>query len=280
MHIHTKMRSFTVLFSLFFTAILCGSSAITTTKTGNYITVSNGGPLEYHIDTNDVFRLVDPSNQIMAVATEMIIGHHRDIDYPTSVYDIGLGVACLPRYFLHRFPSMTINAADIDSRVIIKYGELYRNYMKDTIPKSELDRMTIAPSNGEDLVSSGMLQASQFDAIWLDILDDNYKSKENLLFKRDFFDVISKRLTSNGALIVALYKATPADVSRIRAFSKMSNGVHLTYSRTDVAVSGAQKDFSVLILGSNNVNCQKLESSYRSFEGGSININKPICKVI
>jgi predicted membrane-bound spermidine synthase len=273
------MRAFILSLSLAVALVFCGSAEISITKTGNYITVVNGGPLQYHIDTNDVFRLVDPSNQLMGVATEMVIGHHHLNNYPTSVYDIGLGVACLPRYFLHRYPSMTINAADIDSRVIIKYGELYRNYMQTAIPKSELTRMTIAPSNGEDLVSSGMLQASQFDAIWLDILDDNYKSKENLLFKRDFFDVITKRLTENGALIVALYKATSTDVSRIKNFSKISNGVHLTYSKTDVAVSGAQKDFSVLILGGNIVNCQKLEASYKTF-GNSININRPICKIV
>ena len=182
---------FLLIFSLTISFVFCGSAEINVRTNGNYVTIKNGGPIESHIALDNIFKLVDPSNQLMGVATEMILGHHVSNNYPSRVFDIGLGMACLPRYFLHKYPSMEVHGTDMDSRVILKFGEVYREHMAKVIPKSEIDRLTITPNDGEELISNGILKTSNFDVIWLDILDDNYKSKDNLLFKRDFFDVVS-----------------------------------------------------------------------------------------
>jgi len=155
-------------------------------KKGNQLVIKNGGPIDYHIDIKNVYRLVDGSNQLMAVATKMI--HHT----PRSIFDIGFGVGSLSRYFVHENKNLIVDATDLDYKIIQDvYAPIMNEYMSH-ISGDEKDRIRIKPSDGKQLITE-IFQKTTFDVVWLDILDDNYKNPRNLLFDSDFFRKIDTK---------------------------------------------------------------------------------------
>jgi len=167
--------------------IYCSGIETTVKKQGNFLVAKNGGPFDYHVDLNNVFRLVDGSNQLMALATRMVDAN------PKSIFDIGLGLGCLPRFFLHHDSSLQVDSTDLDYRVIESWGKIFREYFQDQVTEQEVSRHVIMPSDGAELIGT-IFAVTIFDVIWLDILDDNYKSDKNLLFNTTFLGQLRGRV--------------------------------------------------------------------------------------
>jgi len=239
-------------------------------KKGNQLTIKAGGPFDYHIDTTNVYKLVDGSNQLMAVATKMV--HHT----PKSVFDIGFGVGCLSRYFVHENKHLIVDATDLDYKIIQDvYAPIFNQYMTH-IPSSDVDRIRIKPSDGKQLISE-IFQKTTFDVVWLDILDDNYKNPANLLFDSDFFAKLSQRIAFHGGVVVALNGATQNDLTRIKQYSGM-NMLHVEFASGD---SSKQAQFSVVILTKDNkLKCDRLDSAFSDFRSIPLTIRKPSCKSV
>jgi len=238
-------------------------------RKGNQLEIKNGGPFNYHIDITNVYKLVDGSNQLMAIATKMV--HHT----PRSIFDIGFGVGCLSRYFLHENKALRIEATDLDFKTIQNvYAPIVTEYLTH-IPSDEFARLgTIKPSDGKQLISQ-IFSRTTFDVVWLDILDDNYKNPANLLFDSDFFAKLKDRIAFHGGVVVALNGATNDDLRRIKQYSGM-NMLHLEFANGDLS---KQAQFSVVILTKDNkLNCDRLDSAVSDFKMIPLTIRKPSCK--
>lgn len=263
------MRFFILILFAFIPIFLAATTETTYEEQGNYLTIKNGGPIAYHIDLKNPFRFVDPSTQLEAIASNMINTN------PEIIFDIGFGVGLLARPFIHLYKNLEVYGCDIDSRVPILYGEIYHQYLKESVSLEEAnDRLKIYPDDAKVLIAES-LRGQEFDVIWFDIMDDNYDDESNLLFNHDFLLKLTKRLKDHGGIVVALNDASMNDLKRIKNFAKASVAIHLTLDSS----SDASK-FSVLILTNHKqVSCKKLDNAYSSL-GNTINIKKPHCKLV
>lgn len=259
-------------------------------KEGNYLVSKHEGPFDYHVDLSDPFRLVDGANQLMAVGSMMLTTN------PSTIFDIGLGMGCLPRHFLNRYPNLRVKSTDTDYKIIQNFGEMNNVYLAQNAQvQSQMSRLAITPSDSLVLLET-VYQKDRFDVVWVDILDERHygeqhvikkhmkKNKEaprkrsvgeestgSILYEADFYASLRKQV--NNGIVVSLYKSTPEDIAAIKQAANMKTVIQLTFAQFDPV---AQKHFSVLVLSNGYLNCADVAKSASAFSTN--NIQTPICK--
>lgn len=259
-------------------------------KEGDYLVSKHNGPFEYHVDLSDPFRLVDGANQLMAVGSMMLTPR------PESIFDIGLGMGCLPRHFLNRYANLRVKSTDTDYKVIQNFGEMNSVYFgRNARVQSQTSRLSITPSDSLVLLET-VYQKEQFDVAWVDILDERHYGEQHvikkphkkeaqrkrsvgeeptgsILYETDFYNSLRKQV--NNGIVISLYKSTSEDIAAIVAAANMRSAVHLTFAQFDPV---AQKHFSVLVLSHGYLNCADVAKSAASFPTNNMQV--PLCRKI
>jgi len=258
-----------ILFLTFLLVSAFANHKVAISEINGQLKIQNGGPFDYTIDLKDPFKLVDGSNQLLAVATLVA---NPD---PKKIYNIGLGMACYERNLLHLLPELSITSVDIDHDCIQEYGKVYHKYLKTIVPKEEATppRFRIHPGDGKDMLTQ--IEDTIVDIITVDILDSNWDSPKNLLFDKSFFSHAAEHLIPSGSIVVTLYQAGVNQIRRIKTDSGLKQAIHLTFQPGD---KSAQAKVSVLVL-SDKISCSRLQEAHEFF-GETINIQKPNCKQI
>lgn len=278
---------FIVVISFFFLAFAFAKDP-SIKKEGDYLVSKHGGPFDYHVDLSDPFRLVDGANQLMAVGSMMLTPR------PESIFDIGLGMGCLPRHFLNRYANLRIKSTDTDYKVIQNFGEMNSVYFgKNNRIQSQISRLSITPSDSLVLLET-VYQKEIFDVVWIDILDERHAGQQHvikkqhkkeaprkrsvgeeptgsILYEPEFYKSLRKQV--NNGIVISLYKSTSDDITAILDAANMESAVHLTFAQFDPV---AQKHFSVLVLSHGYLNCNDVAKSAAAFPTN--NMQPPVCR--
>jgi hypothetical protein len=283
------MSSIFLCFALMISLALASEPTIR--RDGDYLVSKHYGAIDYHVDLQDPFRLVDGANQLMAVGSMML--NKR----PNNILDIGLGLGCLPRHFLNRYPSLTVTSIDNNYKINVNWGLMNKEYFGTNQEiQAQSSRFTMPHGDGL-LTIEGPLRDQRFDVAWVDILDDRHVGQESstlskkakkpkqqhhkryvgqepetsILYEADLYKNLRK-MTNNG-IVISLYKQTSDDIATIVKMANMASALHLTFVNADPS---AQKHFSVLVLSQYSLDCSSVAKSAAAFPTN--NIQTPKCK--
>lgn len=285
------MSSIFLCFALMISLAIASEPSIR--RDGDYLVSKHYGAIDYHIDLQDPFRLVDGANQLMAVGSMMLTSR------PTNILDVGLGLGCLPRHFLNRYPSLTVTSVDNNYKINVNWGLMNKEYFGTNQEiQAQSSRFTMPHGDGL-LTIEGPLSDQRFDVAWIDILDDRHVGQESsslvskkakkqpkqkhhkrevgqeaetsILYEADLYKNLRK-MTNNG-IVISLYKQTTEDIAAIVQMANMRSAIHLTFVNADPS---AQKHFSVLVLSHYALDCASVAKSAAAFPTNDI--QTPKCK--